>query len=74
LNLPTNNRQPTASNQPDGSQSGFTLVELLVAIVIVGLISALAVPALRKAQEFGERGRDISNLRQTVPPFSLFRP
>jgi prepilin-type processing-associated H-X9-DG protein len=31
---------------------------------MVGLISALAVPALKKAQEYGERGRDISNLRQ----------
>jgi hypothetical protein len=45
-------------------KAAFTLVELLVAISIASLLAVLAFPSLRQAIVFGERGRDISNLRQ----------
>lgn len=45
-------------------QSGFTLVELLVAISIVGLLLALLVPAVQTAREAGRRAQCASNLRQ----------
>ena len=33
------------------NQKGFTLVELLVAIVIIGIISVIAIPLIRNVQE-----------------------
>lgn len=44
-------------------KTGFTLVELLVAIAILGLLSLLAFPSFLQALVMGDRGRDISNLR-----------
>ena len=41
----------------------FTLVELLVVIAIVGLLAGLAIPAIGRAQEAGNRGVCVSNLR-----------
>lgn len=64
LDLPTNNQQPTTNNQINVSNTGFTLVELLIVIAILGLLSVLAFPSLRQALVMGDRGRDISNLRQ----------
>ena len=42
----------------------FTLVELLVVIVIIGLLAGLAVPVLGKARDSGDRTKCMSNMRQ----------
>ena len=42
----------------------FTLVELLVVISIIGLLAALAVPALSKARQSADRAKCTSNMRQ----------
>ena len=41
----------------------FTLVELLVVIAIIGLLAGLAIPVIGRAQEAGNRGVCISNLK-----------
>jgi|GEM_PF-503636 len=43
---------------------GFTLIELLVVIVIVGILAALAVPAINKALQQTRFAESQSNLRQ----------
>jgi len=61
----------------------FSLVELLVVIGIVGLLAGLTIPVVGRAQEAGNRGVCVSNLRGlgqamnayvaesgTFPPFS----
>ena len=42
----------------------FTLVELLVTISIIGLLSGLAIPAIKAGREAAEVGGCMSNLRQ----------
>jgi prepilin-type N-terminal cleavage/methylation domain-containing protein len=52
------------SAQRRSSRAGFTLVELLVVIVIIGGLIALAFPAIQAARATARRATSQSNLRQ----------
>jgi prepilin-type N-terminal cleavage/methylation domain-containing protein/prepilin-type processing-associated H-X9-DG protein len=51
---------------------GFTLVELLVTIVLIGLLAALLLPALGRAKSVASRSACASNLRQLGVSFFLY--
>ena len=43
---------------------GFTLVELLVVITIIGMLMAMLLPAIQAARESGRRAQCLNNQRQ----------
>jgi prepilin-type N-terminal cleavage/methylation domain-containing protein/prepilin-type processing-associated H-X9-DG protein len=51
-------------SSPPSVERAFTLIELLVVIVTIGILAAIAVPALTSALERAKVTKDLSNLRQ----------
>lgn len=54
----------TAHHPPALCRDGFTIVELLVALGVIGLLIAITLPAVQTARESARRAECLNNLRQ----------
>lgn len=54
-------------------RKGFTLVELLIVLAIIGLLAALIFPAFKRAQENSSQASCASNLKQIYQAVQLYR-
>jgi prepilin-type N-terminal cleavage/methylation domain-containing protein len=46
------------------SKAGFTLVEIMIVVAIIGLLAAIAIPNFVRARETAQTNACINNLRQ----------
>jgi prepilin-type N-terminal cleavage/methylation domain-containing protein len=49
---------------PNHARAGFTLVEIMIVVAIIGLLAAIAIPNFSKARSTAQRNACINNLRQ----------
>ncbi|MDO8596240.1 MAG: prepilin-type N-terminal cleavage/methylation domain-containing protein [Sulfuricaulis sp.] len=64
-----NSSRPCA---PPHLRAGFTLVEIMIVVVIIGLLAALAVPAFGRVRQSAQNSRFVSDLRTFSQAFESY--
>lgn len=52
--------------------AAFTLVEIMIVVVIIGLLAAMAIPALQRVQRRSQNSRFVSDLRVFTQAFETY--
>lgn len=56
----------------NNSKKGFTLVEIMIVVVIIGLLAAMAIPAFQKVRTTSQDKAITNNLRQVASAAQQF--
>lgn len=59
-----NNRLQSKHYSMKTSRQGFTLVEIMIVVVIIGLLAAMAIPAFQRVRSSSQDRAVVNNLRQ----------
>lgn len=55
------------------NQSGFSLIELLIVVAVIGVVSAIAVPNVMKARQAAYEASAISFIKSWVPGQEMYK-
>ena len=66
------NMKPRCAPSPMRLRRGFTLVEIMVVVVILGLLIAIAVPTYRRFQRKSQNTTFVNNLRLFTQAYETF--
>jgi prepilin-type N-terminal cleavage/methylation domain-containing protein len=54
------------------SRKGFTLIELMIVVVIIGILAAIAIPKFQNVQDSARRSTCLSNMRCLATAESMY--
>jgi prepilin-type N-terminal cleavage/methylation domain-containing protein len=60
------------TNRPNRQKSGFTLVEIMIVVAVIGVLATIAMPALAKARHQSQVTATASELRVFDEAFNMF--